>query len=55
MSYAHNKRRKTIAKFKRKYGSAWHNHFSEHVAQLQRDRQGPPTGTLEDVVLNAKL
>jgi hypothetical protein len=50
MSTSHNHRRKTIRKFKRKFGTAWRNHFSEHCTAIRRSMEGDFMGTAADLI-----
>jgi hypothetical protein len=51
MSYSHTQRRKTIGRFKTKYGEhPWYKKFREYVAELVKERQGTPMGSLEDLI-----
>ena len=55
MSYSHTQRRKTIKVFKQMYGddrfdSKWYPYFQQHVAEIRREIQGPPLGTLEEIM-----
>ena len=52
MSYSHNQRKKTIKRFKKKYGKEWYSHFREFVEELKKKKLGKPIGTLEDLLLN---
>lgn len=51
MSVSHSHRRKLIRHMKLhcNQGGGWHKHFRALVAQMVRDRQGPPLFTLQDV------
>ena len=51
MSYSHTQRRKTIRRFKRKFGDQkWYAMFLEYTARIVAEKLGPPIGTLEDIV-----
>lgn len=54
MSYQHTQRRKTVKRFKGKYGDKWYTRFREHVDGLVAERLGPPIGTLEEIVTEAR-
>jgi len=50
MSYAHTQRRKVIKKFKKKSERSWYKLFREYVDKIKREMEGPPIGTLEDIL-----
>lgn len=50
MSYSHTKRRKLIAKLKKKHCSDWQKHFNHFREETIRKMDGPPIGTLEDLI-----
>jgi predicted nucleotidyltransferase component of viral defense system len=50
MSYAHNQRRKIIREFKRLYPKDWYKVFRLHTQTIVEVMQGPPLGTLEDIM-----
>ena len=39
MSYSHNQRKKTIKKFKIKYGKSWHPKFIEYTEELIKQKE----------------
>ena len=55
MSYAHTKRRKTIAALKRKHGNHWRGHFNTMRFLIKRKQQGPCLGTLEDILKEEEI
>jgi len=54
LSYSHTKRRKTVKRFKEKFGEKnWYvgyGRFAEYTARIVSEMAGPPIGTLEDVL-----
>jgi hypothetical protein len=50
MSYLHTQRRKTIRRFKEKFGNKWYAKFVEHTSRIVSERLGPPIGTLESLM-----
>jgi len=50
MSYAHTQRRKVIKKFKKKSERSWYKLFRASVDEIKREMEGPPIGTLEDIL-----
>ena len=51
MSYQHTQRRKTVKRFKEKFGEKkWWTEFIGHTCKCRRERLGPPIGTLEEIV-----
>ena len=53
LSYSHTQRRKTVRRFKEKFGNKWYARFVEDTSRIVAERLGPPIGTLEDV-MNAR-
>lgn len=49
MSYSYTQRRKTVKRFKEKFGGNWYAKFREHTNRIVSERLGPPIGTLEDI------
>jgi len=51
MSYSHTQRRKTIGRFKAKYGEhPWYKKFREYVTEMVKERRGNPIGSLEEMM-----
>ena len=51
MSYQHTQRRKTIRRFKEKFGEKkWWTEFIGHTCKCRREILGPPIGTLEEIM-----
>jgi hypothetical protein len=50
MSYPHGQRKKTIKRFKKRYGKeTWYCKFRAYVEELKKERLGVPI-TLEDAI-----
>ncbi len=50
MSYAHAHKCKMIRRFKRTFGKKWYPEYASYVSGIQKERQGIPVGTLEEIV-----
>jgi hypothetical protein len=58
VSYSHTQRRKTVKRFKEKFGEKnWYvgyGRFAEYTARIVSEMAGPPIGTLEDIMNEAR-
>jgi hypothetical protein len=57
VSYSHTQRRKTVRRFKEKFGGQkWYPKFREYTNRIVSEMAGPPIGTLEDILsaMNAR-
>ena len=55
MSYSHTQRKKTIKQFKKQYKDEWYVRFREFVTELIKKKLGPPIGTLDSILKEAKI
>lgn len=51
MSHSHNKRRKTIRQYKKKYGAKWHDEFVKIGQEVKRKQLGECIGSVSDLLL----
>jgi hypothetical protein len=55
LSYSHTQRRKTVKRFKEKFGEKnWYAKFREHTNRIVSEMAGPPIGSIEEIVNEAR-
>jgi len=52
MSYSHTKRRKTIKRLKKEFGSKFYTHLQEIADNICKKQDGPLLGNLEEILLS---